>query len=439
MKNEMTRRRMAGVAAAAGTGVLAACAPGQGQTQPSAGSGQPVTLTLWDREEASYQPFMDKWLPLFATKNPKITVRYEPRPPEWGAKITAAIIAGTPPDVAAVFGDWFRNMQEAKQVVDLDKYIKATKFDSEDFVPGLYRGMNWQNKQIGIPQYVNTNALYYNKDHFRKSGVTLPAENWTQQQFLDAAQKLSLGPPSQRTQWAFSTNFGFTSRAISLAWAGGAQYNDPKDYGIFTLNTAQTARAVQWVHDLPWKLRLAARTNDERGGVGLTESVLQTGTVSMMVEGTHILAEWKSKAQTDWDVAHLPRGQGGRGERTAMDGYVIPTGGKNPDAAWAALMGITDKEANKLRAEINGFVPARKSQFDIWAKSIPGKNLKLALPSDEAKPGPEALWPRTRDVSTAINPIWAALFDRNELSVQDALKQMQEAVVGILGPQAGGK
>ena len=69
-----------------------------------------------------------------------------------------------------------------------------------------------------------------------------------------------------------------------------------------------------------------------------------------------------------------------------MDGYVIPKGAMAPEVAWAVIQGLTGKEANRLRSEFLGLVPARKSQMDHWATTIPGKSLKSAVASDAARP-----------------------------------------------------
>src|SRR5437867_1527970 len=132
----------------------------------SATSSGPVSLTLWDRTVSEgYQPFVDEWLPKFNQKySGKITLQYEPRPDNWNEKLTTAIVAGTPPDLAAVYGTWFRDAQEKGQVIALDKFIKAAKFDADDFVQGIYKAMNIHGSQVGIPQYINTNTVYYNKE-----------------------------------------------------------------------------------------------------------------------------------------------------------------------------------------------------------------------------------------------------------------------------------
>jgi multiple sugar transport system substrate-binding protein len=267
-------------------------------------------------------------------------------------------------------------------------------------------------------------------------GVALPAENWTQDQFLDAAQKLTRGPLDKRETWGLSFSFGsITDRVISLCWGAGAQYNDSKNPDVFTISQASNVKPLQWVHDLIWRQRFVARNNDDRGGLNQDDAFLTAGSVAMIVEGVHKIAGWKDRP-TDWDVAGLPKGPGGHGERLSMDGYAIMTGAKYPDSSWTVIQEITSKEANQMRAEIMGYLPARKSQFDKWTGAMPNKSLKRSLPTDEARVGPDNVWPHAKEVGDAVNAVWKKVFSTNELAIPDGLKQMQDAVVGILGPQA---
>jgi hypothetical protein len=72
---------------------------------------------------------------------------------------------------------------------------------------------------------------------------------------------------------------------------------------------------------------LVARSNDDRGGLNQDDAFLTAGSVAMIVEGTHKIASWRDRPG-DWDVAGLPKGPGGRGERLSMDGYAIPRPGR---------------------------------------------------------------------------------------------------------------
>src|SRR5829696_3979175 len=72
----VTRGRLLRGAALAGAGAaLAACeARGGGAGTAGTGATAPVTLTLWDRKEALYPTYMEKWLPTFYARRPHITV-----------------------------------------------------------------------------------------------------------------------------------------------------------------------------------------------------------------------------------------------------------------------------------------------------------------------------------------------------------------------------
>jgi ABC-type glycerol-3-phosphate transport system substrate-binding protein len=165
--------------------------------------------------------------------------------------------------------------------------------------------------------------------------------------------------------------------------------------------------------------------------VPLVEAFFTRGNIAMMLEGGHWIAEWKEKAQVDWDVAALPKGPAGRGERGAMDAYLIPAGAQAPDASWQLVEAITDKEANRMRSEMVNLPPARKSQWQHWAQSLRGINLKSGIPTDSVRPDPGSYF--HPEVPGVVNPIWAKLFDRNEISVADALKQARDLTAGVVG------
>jgi multiple sugar transport system substrate-binding protein len=411
------------------TAERAAPAAGQDPTKLRA------SLSLWDRSEPTYGDFFKAWLPPFKAKYPHLEVEYVAHGEGNWEKLVTAIAGGTPPDVV-ITNSWRpRYHAEQKQSMSLDPFIKAARFDAQDFLQGIYKAMNWGGQQYAVPQYVNTNLLYYNRDLFQRVGVPVPKDDWTHDQFLDAARRLTRGGPPVAETWGVQTGWsGVFVRTASLLWGHGAQFTDPKDPNVFTWTAPENVTAFQWVHEIPWKLHYGPVSDADRGGVAEADAFFSVGKVVMYLEGAHQLVTWKTRAQVDWDVAALPKGPGGRGERGAVDGYIIPVGVKSPDASWALLEGITSGEANRLRSDIAGLPPARKSQLDHWAQSIPGKNIKSGLPTDNVRPDPSALLPKAAELSAALGPIWTALFTRNEIGVMDALKQAREATAGILGP-----
>mgnify|MGYP001413983281 CR=1 FL=1 len=402
----------------------------------AAGKGQ-QTLSLWDRMEPTYNKFFTAWLPGFRAAHPNLNVEYVAFGEGNWEKLVAAMAGGTPPDVV-ITNSWRpRYFAKQKQAIVLDPYIKTSQLDAQDFLQGIYKAMSVDGKQYAIPQYVNTNLMYYNRDLFKKMGLPSPTDDWTQDQFVDAAGHLTNGALPVRQVWGMSVNpTGVTVRACSLLWGRGAQYNDPDNPDVFTWGLPQNVTALQWLYDLTWKDRDNAATNDDRGGEAEDVAFFQSGKTAMFLEGAHQLLTWKDKAKVDWDVAALPVGPSGRGERGAVDGYIIPVGVKTPDSSWVVLEGITSKEANRLRSDLAGLPPARKSQLEGWASSIPNKNIKSGIPTDAVRPDPAALWPRAADISGPLGDIWTKLYIKRQYGVQDALKQANDVVTGILGASA---
>ena len=433
------RQAVAAIGAALATPVLAAC----GGAPDTSGGGKaqlaPATVQLWhaDDDAGAEGKVVAAWLPVFSAQFPQLKVEYQARPSGWQEKLTATMVAGTAPDVVAAFGPTLRSYQQDGMLVALDPYLRAAKFESGDFMPHMYKGGNWNGKQYTVPQYINYSMMVYNRTHFKRAGIAFPAEGWTQDQMVDYARRLSTGTPPNRDVWGLSLlDWQNTARLMPLAWPRCADLNDPNDYGVFTFNKKENLEAFQWIHDLRWKERIASGTNAERGGADPRTAMYVTGTQAMLQDSTAAIAQYKDRAQTDWAMAPMPKGACGRGEWSGINGYVLPTGTKMPEAGWAVLNGMTGKEVNKLRAEIMWWCPARKSQFPVFAKLLPERNMQYAIPTDGIRPELSHMWPKAATVTAAVQGIFKKLYDENALSVPAALQQMSDAVAGILGPAA---
>ena len=135
---------------------------------------------------------------------------------------------------------------------------------------GQWKGMQWGGQQVAIPQYINPNVVFYNREHFGRAGVPFPKEDWTWEQLMDAARRTMRGTPGKADVWGFTSSFANVAKyTCTVIWAQGGDFNDPKDPNVFTFTKAENARAFQYAHDLLWKQQFSAKTNAELGGVDL--------------------------------------------------------------------------------------------------------------------------------------------------------------------------
>ena len=94
-----------------------------------------------------------------------------------------ALAAGTGPDIFMVHHTWLAKHRDKlvpmPELSGSDEviYIKPVDFKSQ-FVDVVYKDLVYQDKIYGIPLYVDTLALFYNKDMFNTAGITRPPKNW---------------------------------------------------------------------------------------------------------------------------------------------------------------------------------------------------------------------------------------------------------------------
>lgn len=94
-----------------------------------------------------------------------------------------ALAAGTGPDVIMVHHTWLAkhrdkltSMPEVSKKKDY-KFMMPTQF-REQFVEVADKDLIYQDKIYALPLYVDTLALFYNRDMFNTAGITKPPESW---------------------------------------------------------------------------------------------------------------------------------------------------------------------------------------------------------------------------------------------------------------------
>lgn len=430
----LTRRRLILVGGSAATAVLAACA-GAIPAAPKPTSAPPSPIRYMDRAEPRYQKFVEEWLKGLAAKSSRVKVQYEPIPVDWEQKLTAELAAGTAPDVAAVYGHWFRAYMEKGQIVDLTPYVakELRPEDTADFFQGQWRGMSLEGRQLAIPQYININGLFVNKDAAREVGAAIPAVPYTHDQLLQLATRLQKKVGEKVERYGFATGWAFDGfiRIISLIWGLGGEINPADDLTKFAFTKPETVRAFQWVHDLAFKHKVGAVTNADLGGVGAPEAFF-AGRLGSLLEGAQLASLAPDTPKIEWDILPPPRVQL-PAQRSSMDGYVISRTARAPDLAWEVIKESTSAETMKLRARLAMLTPARKSAVSAWTEAFPNKNVKALVDTmDQARPDPRSLWKNGAAIWNALRPTMEELFVRNRISVDDAMTRMQAAAERVV-------
>jgi multiple sugar transport system substrate-binding protein len=149
--------------------------------------GKKVTLEFWGVFDDSdiYQPLIDD----FNREYPNITIKYTKKTyQDYEKDLLETMAAGRGPDIFMLHNTWLPRYQDKIWPVS-SKLITLKEFQEsfvdvavDDFVLG---GDIW-----AIPLYVDTLALYYNKDIFNTVGIPEPPETW--EEFMADVEKLTI-------------------------------------------------------------------------------------------------------------------------------------------------------------------------------------------------------------------------------------------------------
>ncbi|GAA4919674.1 ABC transporter substrate-binding protein [Streptomyces coeruleoprunus] len=308
------RRRPAALAATATALVLAvslsAC------TGSSAGAadddpGAKVTLTFWHGWSApSEVKAVDAAVKRFQDAHPNITVKAVPNVTD--DKIQQALRAGgsNAPDVVSSFTtDNVGKFCSSGAFADLQPFIEKSRIDlAATFPKARLDYTEFNGVRCTLPLLGDAYGLYYNKDAFKKAGITGPPRTWSE--FDRVAVKLTKAKGDSYEQLGFMPNFhGYESTPGHLVAQWGPTYFGADGKSAIARDPAFAAMFT-WQKNLIGKLGGFAKLERYRNTFGDEWSAkhpFHTGQVAMQLDG-----EWRlgmtadAKVPFEVGVAPLP-------------------------------------------------------------------------------------------------------------------------------------
>lgn len=305
-----------------------------------------IRFATWDTEDKL--EIQQQLVQKFEQANPDIKVELEAYGDNFDAKIAAGFGAGDAPDVMYMW-----NYPRYKDGLEpLDKWMQEDKsFKKDNYYEALFNYNAIDKVTYGLPIGYTTHAVYFNKKIFDEKKVPYPKEDWTWDEFVEIAKKLS---DADKKQYGFV--FAMEPDPYDFEhylWGNGASYvgkdgklagntNGDKSVEVFT-------KFQKMVKD---KIAIVSE------GSGTKE--IKSGLVGMFVSGAWSIKSLKDE-KIDFGVAPLPRFQKDKKSVSVVNssGMAISNKSKNKEAAWKFIKFYTSEEANKVR--INTELPVLKS------------------------------------------------------------------------------
>ena len=417
----------------AGVGVLAlagctvpvapATAP-QGDAAPAA--MEALTLVLWSSFTGKNGEAETELVKRFNESQGDVTIDYQFQGSyeETAQKVTAALQAGTAPDISLLSDVWWFKFYLNQALAPLDDLLMAQQVDLADYQDSLINEGVRQGIHYWIPFARSTPLFSFNKEKWAAAGLPdRGPETWDE--FMEWAPALVEMEGSEMKTAAFSHPDGASYIAWlfqPVTWQWGGSFSAPD----FTMHMTdeETVAAGQFykdtVHTYQW-----ARPSKDIGADfigGLTAA-------AMMSTGS--MGGIKANAAFDFGTAFLPK-KDNFGCCTGGAGLAIlsKTPAEKQPAAMQYIAFASSPESTAYWSQNTGYMPVRKSVLDLpemqaYFDEFPQfktavEQLPLTQPQDSARvfvpngdqiigKGLERITVQSEDVATVFAEVQATL------------------------------
>jgi len=336
--------------------------PAKATEVPAPAAVEPITLTwsFWGGPEelVSAQQVADA----FMKEHPEIKIETWDAPwDDYFTKIQTLWASGDPKAVPDVAFLWWTPKYASEGVLEnLDSYIQKSGTDLNDYWPGLLESHMYNGSVYGLARDIEANILYYNKDLLDKAGVKYPDENWTWDNLMAAAEKLTVKDASGAVkQYALAMeNNNKYDKWVNQS--GGAILDDLRNPSKCMLADPKSVAGVAFFADMLNKgyAMRDADLNQANGDAG----AFQSGQAAMIIQNTSRVSGF-NKANMNYDVAVVPIPAGGKRWNPAGGaGWVMSAKSDNKDAAWTFIQWLQSPNGGeKLYTERGEIFPALQS------------------------------------------------------------------------------
>ncbi|MEY2847695.1 MAG: hypothetical protein RI885_360, partial [Actinomycetota bacterium] len=189
-------RRITAAAAVVTAGALAlsGCAAGQ-QGATTLDEDADVTLTVWTGQADQAQTILEGLASDFEELHPNVTIDISSGAPSTDVilqKLSASFAGGNYPDVSYAFGSWASQIEASGRTLDITEQVAEPDVAWDEFSEAARQTVQpTGEKTIGFPAVVDNLSLLYNTTVFDAAGVAYPTEEWTWDDFREAARAMT--------------------------------------------------------------------------------------------------------------------------------------------------------------------------------------------------------------------------------------------------------
>lgn len=307
-----------------------------------------IRVITWDSSDFFLQAWKDA-IASFEAAYPNVTVEFKSMPQNYIDTFMKEADAGGGADVLQVNDGDVSRLAQAGYFEPLEPYMLGEKgmqtLDPSIFFESVITSGQYNGITYVLPRDYNPVVFFYNKKLFDTAGVAYPNSEWTWNDLLAAAQKLTIKDASGKvTQWGFAIRDGagnpyWTRGLWSFIYQNGDDMISADGTSVSGhLNSDATLQAIQWYSDL-FLTNKVAPTREDMAASG-SRDLFADGKVAMQFTGLWELYGYTQNPNISVATAQLPQGKQ-RGISLTWRGFAMNSKSQNKDAAWIFLRWIS--------------------------------------------------------------------------------------------------
>ncbi|MBW7455493.1 ABC transporter substrate-binding protein [Paenibacillus sepulcri] len=270
-------------------------------------------------------------------------------------KIQTMIAGGNPPDVIRVAIEGIQMFARQDLLLPLDPYMEVDPEaldDYDDLHPKLQAPFVVDGKTYGFVWDWNNIVMHFNTDLLKEAGLPLPGKDWTRDDFLEYAQKLTTDKNGRKVYGFAIPNFYFGASA----WL----YNNDasilnEDMTASRLDDPNAIEIMQFFQDLIYKYKVAPVPGPKTDAT----QMLMSGQVAMYAAGKWPFASYDKNKFTSIGLQLLPTFKTNK-VIFGSGAFPVLKSSKYPEAAYKLSAFLSGKFSQKTTLA-NTSIPTRIS------------------------------------------------------------------------------
>ena len=279
---------------------LTACSSGSKNGSSGESGGKvDLSMTIWGSEDEKkiYQERLD----IVKQTYPDINVKLNVVAGDYDQKVQTMIAGGTPPDIM-MLAENYQVYASKGQIIPLDDYIDPTRSTWTSAIRrDIANLMKYDGKQYGMPDRAGAMVVYYNKDMFDTANVPYPKKGWTREDFLEAAQKLTIKENGKIVQWGYYPSSWWPQWMQLIYQNGGSLFDESGQADVRYAGSAGSAAVFQrfdlQIRGSPTPTEVADMRN-----IG-PDPMFAQGQIAMETTGFWNIGSLAKVEGINWDIA----------------------------------------------------------------------------------------------------------------------------------------